>query len=284
MEEKLRSRNAIKQGQTNWADSLGLAPDATGYLAAVKQNLFRPLSASAQAAFEQGSGAELLDTPCRPAKMKALHSSSALAVNVFDYWSGSDPEALGTALGLSDAIARITFEAQYPTGLPGNPPNLDVVLELVSAKQFAIESKFTEWLPAKSTAKQPFKDKYFESSAGEWSQRGLEASQQLAEQMQHGEVTFRHLDAAQLLKHALGLATQLGDGFSLGYLYFDWPCAEGELHRREIGQFAAAVDDSLEFKAMSYQEFYVRLREACGDEHAEYLSYLGQRYFPEGPL
>jgi hypothetical protein len=38
------------------------------------------------------------------------------------------------------STARIGFAAQYPTGLPGNPPNLDVVLECRDADVVAIES------------------------------------------------------------------------------------------------------------------------------------------------
>ena len=81
------------------------------------------MSGQAKAAFERGSGAELLDTPSRPAKMKALHSSSALAVNFFDYWAGTDSSPLQRALDLESQIVKVDFEAQYPTGLTGSPPN-----------------------------------------------------------------------------------------------------------------------------------------------------------------
>jgi hypothetical protein len=277
----MSSRSEIIDEQVNWAESRGLLPDQRGYLPRVEGNLLRPLSGSAKAAFDEGGGSELVDTPSRPAKMKALHSSSALAVNVFDYWSDHAADVLGSALGLDDTITEITFEAQYPTGLPGNPPNLDVVLALASGDQFAIESKFTEWMQAKSTGKAPFKGKYFESSVGLWEQRDLSGCQKLAERMQAGETVFRHLDVAQLLKHALGLATQLGSAFSLNYLYYDRPSAEADSHKQEIEQFAAKVDNALRFSAVSYQELYPRLKQVAGDGHADYLGYLERRYFPE---
>jgi hypothetical protein len=56
----------------------------------VVDNLFQALNESTRKAFEQGSGSELQDTASRPAKIKALHSSSALAVNFFDRWVIND--------------------------------------------------------------------------------------------------------------------------------------------------------------------------------------------------
>ena len=63
------------------------------------------------------------DPKYSPAKMKALYSSSDLAVNVFDYWSQHDVAPLAAALALDESILSVAFEAQYPTGLGGNPPN-----------------------------------------------------------------------------------------------------------------------------------------------------------------
>ena len=275
----MNSRQVIIDAQLTWARAHGFAPDRRGYVARVEDNLFRPLSGGAKAAFDQGSGGELVDTPRSPAKMKALHSSSALAVNVFDYWFDQDAKPLVAALNLGVGITRLAFEAQYPTGLAGNPPNLDVVLELVGGRQFAIESKFTEWMQPKARGKAPFKEKYFDSKLGLWAQFDLGGCQQLAVGMQSGDIEFRYLDAAQLLKHALGLSTQLGRAVSLAYIYFDAPGAAGDAHTEEIERFAAEIDDSLSFTAIRYQELYSRLRQSADDRHADYLAYLGQRYF-----
>lgn len=43
--------------------------------------------------------------------------------------------------------------------------------------------------------------------------------QSLAIDVDKGLERFRYLDVPQLLKHALGLATQLGDRFMLYYAY-----------------------------------------------------------------
>jgi hypothetical protein len=33
---------------------------------------------------------------------------------------------------------------------------------------------------------------------------------------------------------------------------------------------------------MSYQDLFPRLQKASGNDHADYLAYLGRRYFREG--
>lgn len=126
----MSSRTELLLQQRNWAESSGLEPDARGYLLDVALSLLRPINAKTKSAFENGSGSELQDTPTRKAKMKALHSSSALAVNVFDSWVSRDKTALQGALQIDTAISSISFEEQFPTGLMGNPPNLYMYLEL----------------------------------------------------------------------------------------------------------------------------------------------------------
>jgi hypothetical protein len=122
------SRTDVRQHQERWAATQGQAVDARGYLKTVELNLREPLSAKAGAAFAAGDGGELTDSRSRPAKMRALHSSSALAVNVFDFWTTHDPTPLAEALQLEHPIVDVGFECKLSTGLPGNPPNLDVVL------------------------------------------------------------------------------------------------------------------------------------------------------------
>lgn len=259
--------------------AIGLNPDAQGYLSNYELNLFKPLNDRSKRAFENGSGSELEDGPRSPAKMKALHSSSALAVNFFDYWVGQDTAPLLSAMGIANGESSldVRFEEQYPTGLPGTPPNLDVALVREDAHVFGIESKFTEWLTPKSQSKPPFKSKYFPDGPGVWSAVGLSAAQALAESMQSRKISFRHLGAAQLLKHALGLASHLGSNFSLVYIYFDAPGTESELHRAEISQFSENVGTELRFIALTYQELLGRLQGVDGVDN-DYINYLSERY------
>jgi hypothetical protein len=68
-----------------------------------------------RAAFENDSGSE------PEQKMRALHSSSALAANFFEFWITADCAPLVRALELGSPVQSIDFEAQHHTGLEANP-------------------------------------------------------------------------------------------------------------------------------------------------------------------
>lgn len=289
----------IKQTQVEWAKRthrpLHESPKyECSHLRTVKANLFREgMSARACDCFKKGAGSELLDSKSgEPAKMKALHSSSALVINVFDYWTDAGSKnPLLKALGIdADAAARpLEFEKQFRTPLGGTPPHVDIAITLDSAHVIAIESKFTEWTGSKNSNWEP----YFRESNQLWRNHCLPECQELAEDLYCGRAKFEFLGAEQLLKHALGLATQLGKGnFSLYYLYYDRPEAkanekdrqtESDAHKDEIKCFADRIGEELRFKTFRYQDVYACLYDSLrgNPEHEEYLAYLGERYFPE---
>jgi hypothetical protein len=271
-------RRVLKR-QRRWAKSRGLATDPRGYFATIDANLFRPLSPSARVDFERGNGAEVSETAVRPAKMRALTSSAALVANVFDHFVDEDAAPLLGALGISSALAQpISFETRFPTGLAGHPPNVDVALRLASGTVVGIESKFTEWLAPTRGAKAALKDKYFDGGVQPWSDSGLAKCQALAADLKGGRERFRLLGAAQLLKHALGLAAQHPARFALRYLYFDMPGRVSNLHRDELARFAASIDSDIAFEALTYQQLYRALR-LCDGIDSGHMDYLGARYF-----
>jgi len=53
------------------------------YTLDIDRNLFEPLLDENRDQFLQGNGQEILGSQDKPAKMQALHSSSALGVNIF---------------------------------------------------------------------------------------------------------------------------------------------------------------------------------------------------------
>jgi len=53
------------------------------YTKKLDDNLFGPLMPEVKSDFEDADGGELTGNPC---KMQAVHSSSALGVNIFQYW------------------------------------------------------------------------------------------------------------------------------------------------------------------------------------------------------
>ena len=267
-------QDIIKDAQKAWAKSKGISFDSCGYVHDVEVNLWKPLSCRARNAFERGAGSE-------PKKhMRALHSSSALAANFFDYWTYWDKTLLLCALGIdADSVKSLDFEAQFPTGLGGTPPHLDVAITRDSGFVIAIECKFTEPLERCTKGKGEFAESYFRCTGGLWTQKGLPKCQRLAEELRDKCVKFEYLEPGQLLKHALGLATQLDDQFSLYYLYYDGTRDRSEAHKREIACFADRVGDEIRFKALTYQEVYSRLR-VFEQVEPEYLNYLRARYFP----
>src|SRR5690349_23799376 len=136
---------SVIEQQTRWASTNGLETK-NAYVMSLSNNLRQELSSGAIRDFERGSASEIRQRGIRPPRMHALRSSSALTVNVFDYWRSRDPHPLQRAFGLRDRITNVSFEERFPTGLNSNPPNVDVVLTLEGNQRIAIDSKFTEWL------------------------------------------------------------------------------------------------------------------------------------------
>ena len=90
----------VKKAQQDWARSMGISFDPRGYVLNVEANLQQPLSTQARQSFERGAGSEL------SGHMRALHSSSALAVNFFDYWMDRERAPLLWALGIDSEVGN----------------------------------------------------------------------------------------------------------------------------------------------------------------------------------
>jgi len=268
---------SIKAHLRKWADSNRIPIDQAGYTLELRDNLFVDLSDAARAEFAAGDGGEL-GSPTARGKMQALHSSSAMACNFFEYWRGRDCASLAIALGVQDEVTRIQFERKFPTGLPGNAPNMDVVLTTTEGPIVAIESKFLE--PYGRRHEPGFKTKYFERSPGCWARHGLTHCQKVAERLDSGDLVFRWLHAEQLLKHILGLASS-GAQWELLYLWYQPPGAVGTQHAAEADAFAETVNqDAIRFRSMTYQELLAGLTDTASVE-GDYLAYLRSRYFSE---
>jgi hypothetical protein len=260
------SLQTILDRQRAWAERAGVSLDESLRTFDLEQNLFQPLSRDAREEFSAGAGQELAGD------MRSLRSSSALVCNVFDYWRGRDSTPIVRACGIEGSNARIQFEQQFPTGLRGTPPHLDVLLQGEEEIPIAIESKFTE--PFTATHNE-FRPSYF-AKQEIW--QGLESVEAYAIAIDAREIAPEYLGAAQLIKHTLGLQRAHGaKGFRLLYLWFDTGARDATAHRREIEHFTAAVVDDIEFVALSYQEMFGKL-ELMPDDSL-YREYLIARYF-----
>lgn len=270
---------SLRNQQKAWASSHNIPFDPDGYCLELNDNLFFPLSRCSRRDFESGDGSEL-DRGGGRSKLQALHSSSALVCNFFDYWRGRDLCFVGRALGLGTPPCGMLFEHKYPTGLRGTSPNLDVVFTLWDGEVFAIESKFTEPY-SRSLKKGHLKDAYFPVGTGLWTDNGLPGCQRLAENLRKGSLDFQLLDVAQLLKHMLGLAKN-EKSWRLLYLWYNTADEVAKAHEEEIVAFVESIGaDERRFSEMSYQELFSRVAPELTGEHDAYRKYLAERYFSQ---
>ncbi|MEC9344623.1 MAG: hypothetical protein VYB54_00245 [Pseudomonadota bacterium] len=195
-------------------------------------------------------------------KLASPESSAALAVNCFGWFIGR-PERLPPLPGLEDAgvpeIVDVEFSARFPWR-GGRHPWLDAVVRTPTTL-IGVESKrFEPFRDAKSVALSVAYDRTV------WGQH-MRRFEAMRDSLRAEPGTFRHLDAAQLLKHAFGLVTEgrLQDRAPvLCYLYAE-PAMRGDQpilpedirrHRDEISRFAAAVaGDEVRFIATSYRDW-----------------------------
>ena len=244
--------------------------DPSGYVSRAEDNLVGELTIDQfRDDLGAGAGQELLT------KFRAVYSSSALAVNTF---APLRANSIDVDIGAHRSLAVSGFERRFPTGLArAMPPHLDVVLrgpgELV-----AVESKCLEYLTPKRAK---FSDRYAteivdERTSGPW----FAEMQRLK---RSGEQGYRWLDAAQLIKHAFGLAYQATEPVTLVYLYWE-PLDAGlspvfARHRREIDMFAERVAGGTPaFRAMSYFELWERWAHSGEPSLAAHVAALRARY------
>jgi hypothetical protein len=270
-------KTELMRAQRRWADARGVRYDAHGCVRELAANLRVPLDAATLAELQRGS--ELTPSVTRPARMYSLCSSAALVVNVFGWWRGRDQTPLLAALGTGGAGGtRLELEAPLPTGVPGDPPTVDVALHRPDGRCVAVESKLTEWLVPRPRRLRAFKEKYFADGRRFWEAAGLPRCQALAEDLQAGRERTKYLNAPQLLKHALGLANNGLATSALVYLYYDRPGREAAAHRAEIERVLERLAGEIEVRVATYQTLF-RALAAVPDLEREYLDYLEQRYF-----
>lgn len=233
-----------------------------------------------QTAFEQGAGGELRGE-IKP--MQALHSSAAMAVNLFQHWlRNRDFTTLARLLDLPSAgIVAIGFERQYPVcdrwkdfGFR-EPPHLDFGIDYRDGSRVGVECKLFE--PYGRLGHAPLKSPYIALNDA-WGD--IPTCRALAHELGHGDAGFRRLAPAQLLRHILGLkfGTPV-DKVRLVYLYLDAPGDEAAEHRQEIKGFEERVGaDPIRFVPLAVHEFILRAVDRCRDAHGAYVDYLAERY------
>jgi len=285
------SKTYIKERQVLWAIRTGIALQGSkgekgypAYTHTLRKNMFESLSRDALHQFRNADGNEL-GNGITPGKIQAVHSSSALACNMFHYWQSRrvySPIAQACKIPAYN-IQSVEFEAKLPIGdnidrrrFP-NDPNIDVLFLYSRAKHKAIgiECKFTEAYSNRSH--NGLRPEYIKTEEL-WGE--LPAIYSFAQSISPQDLLFLHLHPAQLIKHILGLKHAFGkDKFRLLYLWYDVPFGDGNCHREEIERFAeVAKRDGVVFQAITYQEVILNLAKKQRQHHQKYVDYMVERY------
>ena len=135
----MNTLNYILSKQNQWARNSGIELIGSkgkrgkpAYTPTLEENLFEPLSLATIKSIREGDGGELTGNP---AKMQAVHSSSALGVNIFQYWQSiKQPDKIAHACRFCQKRTKVSrsirFEAKYPISIKFRMgTNIDVVIE-----------------------------------------------------------------------------------------------------------------------------------------------------------
>jgi len=262
------------------------------YTQNLNENLFEPLNPDVEKQIGEGDGGETKPKKGVLPKMRAVHSSSALGVNIFQYWMNINQiPKIAAACGLcsknNNTPQKMTFEEKFQISKKFIfSPNIDVTIENSEEskyKLFAIECKFSEAYTSRGHS--GIDPKYLDIK-DIW--KGIPRLHKLAKKISPDDNRFKYLHEAQLIKHILGLKKYILDlekkdkvkkSFRLLYLWYDCIGHEGSKHRKEIESFTkTAKSDKIKFHAMSYQELIIKLSKEYRDTHKEYFKYITSRY------
>ena len=275
---KILAVDCIAECQLKWAAQRKIFCEGC-YTKSVEDNIFNhELHPVTRKEYERGKGHELEG---KRAHMKALHSSSALVVNVFDYWRRENRiQDIARCCGAEGVISGMEFEKTHPIkGVGRTPPHLDV--EFTGTIPMGIESKFTETYHRKTRRDNKDTHLHVYLRRGDiWD--GIPRVRALAEsiiQQSGARTNFEYLDVPQLIKHILGLKGSYGGSFGLLYLWYKVNSPEANRHEEELARFSTSVKDEINFRTMTYQDLFHRIRH-LPDVDSAYIEYLEQQYFP----
>ena len=220
----------------------------------------------------RGGGSELNARKGQPPKFHAAHSSSALAVNTLGPYR-KNPTALVFA-GRS-RFTLLEFEYPCPTGAGRGTANLDVLLK-GDGVILGVESKLTESLSRKRAR---FSKKY-ERVVNEVADKSWRA---VYEALVSKPNLYEHLDAAQLIKHYLGLRRRFRVGrVALVYLFWEPLNATAfEVYQKHAGEVAGLErrlrGSEIPLLSLRYSELWQELSQG----NPAHVTRLRERYaFP----
>ena len=284
----MKSADFIQRKFQAWAQRKNIALQGSAgdrgepnYTLSLQANLFGgKLHPQVRTAFEAGRGGELRGKIC---SMQALHSSAAMTVNLFQHWVVSQQfQTLAEILDVpSKGIESVEFERKYPVCDNGetfglkDPPHLDLGIDYNNGERVGVECKLSE---PYGRLDHPLLRTSYLDLVDAWNE--IPACRALAKELVTGDADFKRLDAAQLLRHILGMKFgKTTKKVRLIYLYFDTIGEDAAEHRAEIRRFQGLLArDPIRFVPMTVQELILRAVGNCRIEHPAYVDYIAERY------
>lgn len=217
-------------------------------------------------------------------KFNSPESSSALAVDCFG-WFLERPERLPALPSILPSSFWNRVEIEYQARFPwsgGRHPWLDAAA-FTSDVLVGIESKRFE--PFRDRKAVSLSDAYDRPVWGD----NMGRFEAVRDALREGSLTYRHLDGAQLVKHAFGLVTDAARHQlkpTLFYIFMEPTERSGKAilpsdlkrHRDEVSDFAGRVaGDEVDFSAASYSDWLKTWPEIDAELQA-HASALRQRY------
>ena len=225
-------------------------------------------------------------------KFDSPESSAALAANAFGFFL-KRPRDLPPLPGCGEAWPAKSLDLEKTVRFPwrgGRHPVLDVLVS-TSSSLIGIESKRFEPFRGKSGS---FSDAYWREK---WGDR-MKGYESVRDGIRDDPNQYTCLDAAQLVKHAFALRTQVHrEGEHKGlkpilfYIYAEperWPRNEKPIekgvkvkHRKEIEKFGKAVQgDEVRFISCPYRELVADWNRDGEAEIRAHAEALAQRFSP----
>lgn len=257
----------------------GTPVDRDGYVDTLDDAFLPSIHPTAREAVErdlQGKGgSELAERGDRRPKFLAAHSSASLVANTFAPFIGREAD-IALPVDSGYAHGKVALEGRLGTGLQGGAATVDCLIR-GERSAVAIEVKLAETFEFHVASFSRQYDGALERLHRTW--RNEHA--RLLKDPRH----YRFLDAAQLVKHYVGLRTTFPrDKTTLAYLYWtpqnltDVPAAV--VHAAEVAAFACAVNDPrVSFVPIAYRDL-VELWSSAAQEPwlRDHATALAERY------
>ncbi len=240
-----------------------------------------------RAAFAKSPGNEIAS-----GKIDSPESSAALAANTFGLFLERPSELpelpLPVELGWPPQCVGIERCARFPWS-GGHHPWLDAMIE-TPTHLIGVESKRYEPFRPKELKK--FSDAYKRRVWG----RHMKPFEAARDHLTDGSMSYVHLDAVQLVKHAFGIRTEAvkrrrgGKQPVLMYLFAQsmaWPdgrpipATDRDRHCAEIADFADAVSGAeVKFVSCSYDQLLAAWSASASREVRDHAAAIAERFHP----